>query len=219
MNYYTENDIRKIVENVISQQGYSKKPLVKEGLVRVEASARHVHLTKDAVEALFGKGAILTPKKYLSQPGEFLSEQRVNIVTYKGMFSNVAVLGPERSATQVELSLSDARVLGITLPVNLSGNLNKAADVLLIGPCGVWQAKGAAIAAKSHIHMTPEDAARYNVNDGDLISIAVETDRPVVFQNVVVRVSPEYALAFHIDIDEANACALNRDTKGMILNI
>lgn len=218
MNYYTESDIKKIVESVVLQYTVAQQPSVTGSTVMVEASARHVHLTNEAVEALFGKGEKLTPKKYLSQPGEFLSEQRVKIVTYKGMLSSVAVLGPERSATQVELSFSDAKALDITLPINLSGNLNGAADVLLVGPCGVWQANGAAIAAKAHVHMTLEDAARYNVKDGDMISVTVGINRPVIFQNVVVRVSPKFALAVHIDIDEANACALDKDTRGTILN-
>ena len=217
MNYYTENEIKKIVESVISQCAAAQQPPVTGGPVRVEASARHTHLTKEAVEVLFGKGTKLTPKTYLSQPGEFLSEQRVTIVTYKGIFSNVAVLGPERSETQVELSLSDSKTLGITLPINLSGNLNGAADILLTGPCGVWQAKGAAIAVKAHIHMTPEDAALYDVKDGEMISVAVGIERPTIFKNVVIRVSPKFALAMHIDLDEANACALDKDTRGTIL--
>jgi len=218
MNYYAEGDIKKIVESVIAQCVTAPKPSDEGNPVLVEASACHAHLTHEAVEALFGKGATLASKRDLSQPGEFLAEQRVKIVTYKGMLSDVAVLGPERDATQVELSRADCRALGISAPVNLSGNLNGAADVLLIGPCGMWQAKGAAIIAKAHVHMTPEDAAHYGVKDGKSIRVDIESDRPVTFDDVVVRVSTKFALAMHIDLDEANACALGKDAKGKILN-
>lgn len=225
MNKYTEADIRKIVENVAAQiaafpqhsTAPAPEPSSANALIPVEASARHVHLTREAVETLFGKGAKLTIKNYLSQPGEFLSEQRVMIVTNKGMLSNVAVLGPERSKIQVELSLTDGRVLGIRLPVNISGDLNGAADVLMVGPCGIWEAKGSAIAAKAHVHMTPKDAASYGVKDGQTVSVSVGNGRSVTFSNVVIRVSSKYALAAHIDIDEANACGLGKDSRGMII--
>lgn len=183
----------------------------------VEASARHVHLTKQAVEALFGKGATLTCKRPLSQPGEFLSDQRVKLVTPKGEIANVAVLGPERSAVQVELSLTDARALGLQLPVNLSGNLEGAADVCLVGEKGIFYAPKSVIAARAHIHMTPDDARRFGVADGQVVRVAVKGNRPVTFDHVAVRVSDKFALAMHIDFDEANACCLAPDARGMII--
>lgn len=187
-----------------------------EKLVPVEFSSRHVHLNKEAIEVLFGKEAKLSHKKNLSQPGEFLSEQRVKIVTNEGTLTNVAVLGPERRAVQVELSISDARSLGIRVPVNVSGDLSGAADVILVGPCGIWQAKGAAIASKAHVHMTPEDADSFGVKNGSIINVVIGKNRPVTIESVV-RVSPKYALAVHIDTDEASACAIDKDDKGRLI--
>jgi propanediol utilization protein len=175
--------------------------------IPLEASARHVHLTTEAIESLFGKGAALTMKRSLSQPGEFLSEERVKLVTPKGELPGVAVLGPARKAVQAELSLTDCRALGLNAPINLSGDLTGAADVLIVGPAGHIDAKGCVIAARNHIHMTPADAARYGVSNGAYVQAATDTARPVTFGNVAVRVSADFALAMHIDFDEANACA------------
>ena len=177
----------------------------------IEASARHVHLTTQAVEALFGPGARLTKKRDLSQPGEFLSEQRVKLVTPKGEIANVAVLGPERGAVQVELSLTDARGLGVAAPVHGAG------DVYVVGHHGMIGALGSVIAAKAHIHMTPADAARLGVKDGDLVRVRARTSRPVTFDQVVVRVKGSFALAMHIDFDEANGCGLGRGDMGEIV--
>ena len=206
----TENQIREIVARVISSLDNSKAS------IPVEASARHVHLTKEAVEALFGKGATLTKKRDLSQPGEFLSEQRIKLVTSKGEIANVAVLGPERKAVQVELSMTDCRGLGIKAPVNLSGDLNGAGDVYLVSECGCYNAAKSVIVAKNHIHMTPADAEKYGVSDSQSVKVRVETSRPVTFEDVVIRVNPNFALAMHIDFDEANACCLDKDSKGKI---
>ena len=144
-----ENDIRKIVSQVLSSIENNSRP------IPIESSARHVHLTKEAVELLFGKGATLTKKRDLSQPGEFLSEQRLKLVTAKGEIANVAVLGPERKAVQVELSMTDCRSLGIKAPVNLSGDLTNAGSVYLVSENAVLNAAGSVIVAKNHIHMTP----------------------------------------------------------------
>lgn len=205
-----ENDIRSIVEKVICQLSDDKKP------VPIEASARHVHLSKEAVELLFGKGARLTKKRDLSQPGEFLSEQRLKLVTAKGELVNVAVLGPERKAVQVELSMTDCRTLGINAPVNLSGDLSGAGDVLLVSPNAVLDAKGSVIVAQNHIHMTPADAEYYGVSDGQSVKVTANTSRPVTFDNVIIRVSEKFALAMHIDFDEANACCLGKNDTGKI---
>lgn len=206
-----ENEIRSIVEKVLSQVGESKKP------VPMEASARHVHLSTEAVELLFGKGARLTKKRDLSQPGEFLSEQRLKLVTAKGELVNVAVLGPERKAVQVELSMTDCRTLGINAPVNLSGDLSGAGDVLLVSQNACLNAKGSVIVAQNHIHMTPADAAYYGVQDGQSVRVTVNTARPVTFDNVIIRVSEKFALAMHIDFDEANACCLGKADTGTIV--
>lgn len=176
----TENQIREIVARVISSLDNS------EASIPVEASARHVHLTKEAVEALFGKGTTLTKKRDLSQPGEFLSEQRIKLVTSKGEIANVAVLGPERKAVQVELSMTDCRSLGIKAPINLSGDLNGAGDVYLVSECGCYNAAKSVIVAKNHIHMTPADAEKYGVSDSQSVKVRIETSRPVTFEDVMI---------------------------------
>jgi propanediol utilization protein len=159
----------------------------------------------------------LTHKKDLSQPGEFLTNERVKIVTIKGEIANVAVLGPERKAVQVELSLTDTRALGIKAPVNLSGDLNGAADVILIGPKGSCRADGSAIVAKAHIHMTPKDARDFNVGDGDVVSVKLKSPRPITIDQCVIRVRENFALAMHIDFDEANAAQADGETYGIII--
>jgi len=216
-----EQKINAIVESVLSELNQEAGSRIQSGAhptIPVEASARHVHLAQEAVERLFGPGASLTQARALSQPGEFLSEQRVNVVTAGGVLERVAILGPVRKAVQAELSLTDCRALGISAPVRLSGDLRGGADVLLVGPAGIYEAKSAAIVAQSHIHMTPDDAARFGVSNGQALSVHVQTKRPVAFEQVIVRVSPRYRLAMHIDLDEANACALEPGTAGSMLN-
>ena len=216
-----EQQLQSIVEQVLAKLGQDTPPLPLAPAappIMIEPSARHLHLSPEAFAALFGPGAKLTQKRALSQPGEFLSEQRVNIVTSKGVMENVAVLGPLRKAVQFELSRTDCRKLGIKAPVNLSGDLRGAADVVLVGPAGVYDAKGSAIVAQNHIHMTPEDAARYGVADGQTVRVRAETARLVTFEQVIVRVSDKFALAMHIDFDEANACGLTQNSCGILLN-
>lgn len=223
----TESEVRELVSRVLEKYrdlgGSSELPSrmaalgPEGGEFPIEASARHVHLTVQAVEALFGPGARLTKKRDLSQPGEFLSDQRVRLVTAKGELANVAVLGPERSAVQVELSLTDARTLGVRAPVNLSGDLSGAGNVTIIGEKGMLTAPGSVIAAKAHIHMTPADASRFGVKDGEVVRVRAKTARPVTFDQVVIRVKSSFSLAMHIDFDEANACALGNGGLGVIL--
>ena len=141
----------------------------------------------------------------------------MRLVTAKGELANVAVLGPERSAVQVELSLTDARTLGVAAPVNLSGDLTGAGDVYIVGEKGMISAPGSVIAAKAHIHMTPADARRFGVTDGQRVRVRARTARPVTFEEVVVRVKESFALAMHIDFDEANACALRGGEVGEII--
>lgn len=183
----------------------------------VETSARHVHVTKEDLETLFGKGAALTKKKDLSQPGQFACEERVTVVGPKGELAGVSILGPERSATQVELSLTDARKIGVTAPIRESGDVASTGACKLVGPCGEVELKEGVIAAKRHIHMTPEDAQAFGVQDKDIVWVKIETpERSTIFGNVVVRVSTKFALAMHIDTDESNAAGCGREVWGEI---
>lgn len=211
-----EIEIRQIVAKVLENYKSADTVCPCES-VPVEVSARHVHLTKDAVETLFGKGTVLTKKRELSQPGQFLSEQRVKLVTAKGEFANVAVLGPERGAVQVELSMTDCRTLGLDAPVNLSGDLKDACSLFIVSESGAFSAENSVIVAQNHIHMTHADAEKFNVSDSQSVCVHVDTVRPVTFENVIVRVSNEFSLAMHIDFDEANACCLGKNAVGRIV--
>jgi putative phosphotransacetylase len=177
----------------------------------VETSARHVHVTQQDLETLFGPGYELHPKKYLSQPGQFASEEQVDVVGPKNTLKRVRILGPVRPATQVELSLTDARSIGVTAPVRESGDIAGSGACKLVGPAGEVEVAEGVIAAKRHIHMTPADAENFGVKDKDVVSVKVETDgRALTFGDVVVRVSEKFSLAMHIDTDESNAaCAVN----------
>lgn len=208
MNYYSRADIQDIVRSVLESQRPPVRPDSPGKLIPVEISARHVHLTQEAVDTLFGKGYQLTPKRPLSQPGQYLCEERVKLVTARGQIDNVAILGPIRSEIQVELSLTDARTLGVEAPIRLSGDLRGAADVLLVTHLGVVTAQKSVIAAKAHVHMTPKDAKDYGVQDGERVEIRMGTERPVTLCDVIVRVREDYALAVHIDFDEANAALM-----------
>ena len=179
--------------------------------ILVETSARHVHLSAADLETLFGKGATLTHKKDLSQPGQFACEERVKLVGPKKEIANVIILGPVRPATQVELSYTDARTLGVDAPLRESGDLAGTPGVKIVGPCGEVDASEGVIIAKRHIHMTPDDAAVYGVENGQIVSVKVESGRTATLGDVVVRVSPKFALAMHIDTDESNAvCAFGK---------
>ncbi len=186
----------------------------------VETSARHVHLSKEALEALFGAGATLTNKKDLSQPGQFACEERVDIVGPKGEIKNVSILGPERPASQVEISATDARKLGVAAVIRESGDVAGTPGCKLVGPVGEVELTEGVIVAKRHIHMTPEDAAECGVNDKDIVWVRVNTpERSIVFGDVVVRVSPKFALAMHIDTDESNAANAFKNDGGEIVTI
>lgn len=184
--------------------------------VPIEVSGRHVHLTVEDVEKLFGPGHRLTYRRDLSQTGQFLSEERVVLRGPKGEMKNVAVLGPERPKTQVELSFSDACTLGVNPPIRESGDLDGAADVTVIGPKGELNAAGSAIIARGHIHLTPEDAKEMQLTDKQLVSVEVGGDRPVTFRDVVVRVRPDFRKFIHIDFDEANAAHIGKGAVGLV---
>ena len=179
-----------------------------ENKILVETSARHVHLSQEHLEILFGKGFELTFKKALSQPGQFATNERVDIVGPKKELKNVGILGPVRPATQVEVSLTDARTLGIAAPVRESGDIAGTPGVKLVGPCGEVKLSEGVIAAKRHIHLTPADAEAFGVADKEIVKVKLDTARPLVFDDVVVRVNANFAAAMHIDTDESNAaCA------------
>lgn len=183
----------------------------------VETSARHIHLSDKDLAALFGEGYQLTNKKDLSQPGQFACVERVKVVGPKGEL-NMSVLGPTRNATQVEISLTDARSLGLQAAIRESGDIEGTAGCQLVGPAGTIDIPCGVIAAKRHIHMTPEDAQKFGVKDKDIVKVEINTDgRSLVFGDVVCRVSSSYATAMHIDTDESNAAGCGREVYGTIV--
>ena len=179
----------------------------------VESSARHVHLSKADVEALYGEGAKLTFVRDLSQPGQFVCEERVDLIGPKRTISNVVILGPERSASQVEIALTDCFNLGVIAPVRESGDIEGTPGITLRAANGneITLEKGV-IVAKRHVHMTPEDAAAFEVEDKQIVKVEIDSGagRKLIFDDVVVRVSEKFALAMHIDTDEANAACVGR---------
>ncbi len=205
--------IRSIVNQIIRECENN----IQDNRIPIEASARHVHLTGADVDTLFGSGYKLTPKKSLSQPGQYLCEERVKIVSKTGQFQNVAILGPVRESTQVEISASDARALGLDVPVKMSGDLSGAGSIAIVSEIAAVWAESSVIIAKAHIHMTPQDAGKFGVRDNQSVKVTVSTQRPVTFDDVVVRVSDRYSLAMHIDFDEANACAASGNVTGCII--
>ena len=185
----------------------------------VETSARHIHLSQADLEVLFGQGHELTCKKELSQPGQYACEEKVEVVGTKGSLK-MSVLGPTRNATQVELSLTDARSIGVNAPIRESGDIAGTGSCKLVGPCGSVELKEGVIAAKRHIHVTPEAAVELGVNDKDVVYVKVDSaERSVVFGDVVVRVSPKFALAMHVDTDESNAGAFKGEVYGEIVKL
>ena len=190
--------------------------IVKSGLVEVEVSARHVHLTQEQIEILFGEGAQLHPKRMLSQPGQFLSEEKVKLVGKKGTLQ-VSVLGPARRAALVEVSITDKRTLGVEAPVRESGNLEGAGTITIEGPKGVLKDIPAAIVAHNHIHVPTDIARKMNMKDGERVSVQMLTERMLTFDDVVIRVSDKYRYKMHIDFDEANAAMVSGFTLGKII--
>lgn len=186
----------------------------------VETSARHVHVTQETLEILFGKGASLTKKKDLSQPGQFASEQKVEVVGPKKSLANVSILGPVRSADQVELSATDARSIGIAAPIRESGDVAGSGACKLVGSCGEVELSEGVIVAKRHIHLTPADAEELGVKDKDVVYVKLDTNgRKAILGDVVCRVSESYARAMHIDTDESNAVSATPDLKGTIFKM
>lgn len=186
--------------------------------VMVEISARHVHVSQKDLETLFGKGYSLTPKKDLSQPGQFACEEKVTVVGAKSQLK-ASILGPVRPETQVELSLTDARSIGVSAPIRESGDVANSGACKLVGPCGEVELTQGVIAAKRHIHMTVADGEKFGIKDKQIVSVKITSDgRSLVFGDVVARVSDSYALAMHIDTDEANAACVGPNCMGEILD-
>ena len=184
--------------------------------ILVETSARHIHVCESTLKTLFGEGATLTNKKDLSQPGQFACEEKVEVVGPKGSLK-MSILGPTRPVDQIEVSFTDARTLGITPPVRESGDVEGTPGVKLVGPCGEVVIDAGVMVAKRHIHMTPEDAAEIGVEDKQIVKVQLDTARPLIFDDVVVRVSPKFALAMHIDTDECNAACAFGEVYGEIV--
>ena len=184
----------------------------------VETSARHVHVTQETLETLFGKGATLTHKKDLSQPGQFACEERVTVVGPKKELPNVSILGPCRSADQVELSATDARSIGVAAPVRESGDVAGTGGCKLVGPCGEVEISEGVIVAKRHIHLTPADAEELGVQDKQVVCVKIETaERTAILCDTVCRVHENFSRAMHIDTDESNAVGAGRDQMGEIV--
>ncbi|MBO4229274.1 MAG: phosphate propanoyltransferase [Clostridia bacterium] len=189
-----------------------------ENKILVETSARHVHLTKEHLEILFGEGHELTVKKMLSQPGQFACEERVTLVGPKKSIDRVSILGPIRPDTQVEISFTDARSLGIDAPVRESGDIKGSAGCKIVGPCGEIEITEGVIVAKRHIHFTPEQAEAYGVSDKQIVKVEIDSaDRKTIFDDVVVRVKASFDAAMHIDTDEANAACAFGTCYGTII--
>lgn len=189
-----------------------------EKTVLVETSARHVHVDRKTLDILFGEGYELTHKKDLSQPGQFACEERIQVIGTKGSFPSVSILGPIRPSTQVELSAADARSIGVKAPVRESGDIAGSGACKLVGPKGEVEIGEGVIVAKRHIHCTPEDAEKYGLSDKQVVSVKIESaERSLVFGDVVVRVSPKFALAMHIDTDESNAAGVTPGLMGEII--
>lgn len=188
-----------------------------ERRILVETSARHIHLTEEHIRVLFGESASLTVRNDLSQPGQFASCERINLVGPKKSINNVMILGPARNASQVEISLTDARTLGITPPVRESGNIAGSAGIKLEGPAGSVEIPEGVIAAKRHAHMTPEIAEKWGFENGEIAMLKIGGDRALIFDEVVVRVSDKFAPAVHLDTDESNAAGCSGEVWGELI--
>ena len=193
------------------------EPKITEACIPVGVSGRHLHLSRAHLDALFGAGYELTKKKDLSQPGQYASEETVDIMTTKGAFTRVRILGPVRKETQIELALTDAVKLGINPPIRDSGNVAGSPGVVLVGPNGTITLDQGAIAALRHIHKTPADAERFGVKDKDIVQVECPGERGMIMGQVLVRVNDQYALEMHVDTDEGNAACLKTGDKVRIV--
>ena len=209
------NVIDDIVNEVLKQIGEVLPN--KDKTFVIEGSGRHVHLCRQDIERLFGEGYELTKVKELSQPGQFACQERVNLVGPKGMLTNVVILGPEREHSQVEVSLTDARLLGVKAPTRESGDLKGSAGIIIVNKDRHIALEEGCIVAKRHVHVAEADATRLGVTNGQIVKVKTHTARPLIFDDVVIRVSPKYQTFMHIDFDEANACDLKSGDLGEII--
>lgn len=201
-----KHDLKKEIAKLVMQELKTSGLLINEyNKVPVSVSARHLHLCREDLEALFGKGYELTVEKEISQPGQYAAKEKVTLITDKGKIENIRVLGPLRNKTQIELTKSEARTLGLNLEVRNSGDLSNTSGVTIKGPKGSIELREGVIIADRHIHMTPEDAENYDVKNGQKVSVVVNGKKGGVLSNVTIRVNPRYKLDFHIDTDDANA--------------
>jgi putative phosphotransacetylase len=211
--------IRKVVSEVLERLAREEKKGASAGIrVPIGFSNRHVHLSREDFETLFGSGCAPTPVKDLSQPGQFACRETVSLAGPGGVIESVRILGPFRKSTQVEISITDSFALGISPPppVRDSGDHEGTPGIVLLGPCGALNLKKGVIVARRHIHMTPEEADKYGLKDRQSVRVGVESGRPLVFEEVLVRVSPDYALDMHVDLDEANAAGIQPGQTAII---
>jgi len=209
--------LTEVVRKVVAEQscGHATPGAMHAGPIPVEISARHAHLSRNDAITLFGEA--LRPERPLSQPGQFLSTDRVRLIGPKGVMDKVAVLGPSRETSQVEISKTDARILGITPPVRQSGDIHDTPGIILTSPTGIVGLEQGVIVASRHIHMNVEDANRFGLHDKDMVDVRLETERPMVLENVLVRVSDNFKLAMHIDADEGNSAGWKKGAVGYII--
>lgn len=210
---------RAVVEQLVREQVYARLRLSRQSATRtpnallVNISARHCHLTQAAVEALFGRGHQLTPKKWLYQEGQYAAQESVTLIGPRSrVISNLRILGPCRDLNQIELALTDSIALGFDIPIRSSGNIAGTPGCMLMGPAGFFEMKEGVIRALRHVHMHPDDAAFYRVKQGDSMSLRIDGDCAILLDKLVARVDPMFKLEVHIDTDEGNACNLQPDT-------
>jgi len=207
----SEEIVKNITEKIMKRIDRSEKPII------ANVSNRHIHLTKEDLEVLFGKGYQLTKLKDLMQPGEFASKEKVILRGKKGEISDVRVLGPLRKFTQVEISMTDAIHFGVNAPLRVSGDIKGSSPITVIGPAGQLDLKEGCIIAKRHIHFSTKDAEIFQVKNGEILKVKTEGERGLIFDNVVARVREDMALEFHIDTDEANAAGIKNGDKVFLL--
>jgi propanediol utilization protein len=212
-----DHSIDTIVDRVVNIIEEKIKDRNKQNTIPVEASGRHIHLCREHIDILFGEGYELTKKRELSQPGQYLCNEKVTLIGSKGSIQNVSILGPARPNTQVEISKTDSVLLGVKAPVRESGDIKRSSSMVIASCNGLIRIEEGVIAAKRHIHMTPEDAQNFNVVDKQIVGIEILSDRSVIFGDVVVRVNKNYRLSVHIDYDEANACSYEKGMEAKII--
>lgn len=208
-----KENIRALVQEIV------KTTLQQSKQIPIAASNRHIHLSPEHVERLFGRGYQLNKLKELSQPNQFAAKETVTLIGPKGKIPNVRVLGPARGSTQVEVSLFDGFTLGVKPPIRHSGDINGSEAITIQGPRGQVTLKEGLICAARHIHMHTSDGVGFGVSDGDMVQVKVGGERGVIFSNVLIRVSAKYKLEMHIDLDEANAANIKNGQLGEIIGI